>query len=40
MAEFLSTRLVVVLVGLASLALALYALSAYKDVRHMEQVRG
>jgi len=40
MAEFLFARLVVVLVGSASLALALYALSAYKDVRRMEQVRG
>ena len=40
LAEFLSAHLVVVLVGSASLALALYALSAYKDVRRMEPVRG
>jgi MFS family permease len=40
LAEFLSAHLVVVLVGTASLTLALYALSAYKDVRCMEQVRG
>jgi MFS family permease len=35
MAEFMSVNLVVVLVGSASLALALYAFFAYKDVRRM-----
>ena len=40
MAEFFSAHLVVVLAGSASLTLALYALSAYKDVRRMEPVRG
>jgi len=35
MAEFMSTNLVVVVVGSASLALALYAFFAYKDVRRM-----
>ncbi len=38
--EFVSAHLVVVLAGSASLALALCALAAYRDVRRMEYVRG
>jgi NADH:ubiquinone oxidoreductase subunit 2 (subunit N) len=36
MAEFLAANLVVMLVGLISLALALYAFLTYTDIRQME----